>query len=174
MDASSRLLTVACCNRASRTLIGAMLCWRQRLELEHSAMSTKVPYGTAMRERMVVIALSCAADIREMQSGLCSCKHGGLRDVTYLCLLAATWKGRAVAVKVMLASHGEHAGELESFRQEVRIVVPETVHASQLRCPAHGYPWSVTSAAYAIACTCICPPERSFYPTCACPPEPFH
>ena len=35
-------------------------------------------------------------------------------------MLAATWKGRAVAVKVMLASHGEHAGELESFRQEVR------------------------------------------------------
>ena len=39
-----------------------------------------------------------------------------------LCLLAATWKGRAVAVKVMLASHGEHASELESFRQEVRLL----------------------------------------------------
>ncbi|CAL5219257.1 g1053 [Coccomyxa viridis] len=34
----------------------------------------------------------------------------------------ATWKGRAVAVKVMLASHGEHAGELESFRQEVQVL----------------------------------------------------
>ncbi len=90
---------------------------------------------------MVVIALSCAADIREMQSGLCSCKHGGLRDVTYLCLLAATWKGRAVAVKVMLASHGEHAGELESFRQEVRLPY---FCCNQLSFP-HIYPWSVSS-----------------------------
>lgn len=34
----------------------------------------------------------------------------------------AKWKGRAVAVKVMLASPGEHASELESFRQEVRAI----------------------------------------------------
>ena len=38
------------------------------------------------------------------------------------CMAAARWKGRAVAVKVMLASAGDHAGELESFRQEVQVL----------------------------------------------------
>ena len=37
-------------------------------------------------------------------------------------MAAARWKGRAVAVKVMLASAGDHAGELESFRQEVQVL----------------------------------------------------
>ena len=68
-----------------------------------------------------VIAASCAADICEMHSSLCSCKKWMSEGCHHLRLLAATWKGRAVAVKVMLASHGEHAGELESFRQEVRL-----------------------------------------------------
>jgi len=45
-------------------------------------------------------------------------------------MLAATWKGRAVAVKVMLASHGEHASELESFRQEVRPSCSDTLVTS--------------------------------------------
>ncbi len=48
------------------------------------------------------------------------CMLLGTCSQTEACVIAATWKGRAVAVKVMLASHGDHAGELESFRQEVR------------------------------------------------------
>lgn len=68
--------------------------------------------------------------------------------------LAATWKGRAVAVKVMLASHGEHAGELESFRQEVKIVIPETVHASN-GCPAHGQRSERRSVRNICACICL-------------------
>ena len=36
------------------------------------------------------------------------------------CIAAARWKGRAVAVKVMLASAGDHASELESFRRRCR------------------------------------------------------
>ena len=37
-------------------------------------------------------------------------------------MAAARWKGAAVAVKVMLASSGDHASELESFRQEVQVL----------------------------------------------------
>ena len=77
-------------------------------------------------------ALLLAASARQLASQPALVRHGMLgctaacartlvpQFFDSLCLLAATWKGKAVAVKVMLASHGEHAGELESFRQEVR------------------------------------------------------
>lgn len=57
----------------------------------------------------------------------CDCCELSIWDTHSLSMLAATWKGRAVAVKVMLASHGEHASELESFRQEVRPSCSDTL-----------------------------------------------
>ena len=48
------------------------------------------------------------------------------------CAAAAVWRGQPVAVKVMLASHGDHAAELESFRQEVI----DYLHAIRIDAPA--------------------------------------
>ena len=69
------------------------------------------------------IAVETIAQVHEA----CDCRELSIWGTHSLSMLAATWKGRAVAVKVMLASHGEHASELESFRQEVRPSCSDTL-----------------------------------------------